>query len=224
MEATISCDAEGNAEYRWLQAVTLATNNDRPVDDFETDYALRSSLMPRKASISPQWNVPDLFRQRLGDVAGRQRAMASEGHLLLILHELPTEQSAQRNLRLFWRAPDGTWQSDCLGGGIVALQTHLTEYSTAVDQLDRLEDEATGSEDFFEYVTRFRRSAARATICTRRYRMAVKRCRKIASSSPVAIRLTASNALPIWCTRMPSTVCNTRSPNKASTKRLPRTG
>jgi hypothetical protein len=75
--------------------------------------------------------------------------MATDGHLLLILHELPTEHSAARSLRLFWRAPDGTWQSDCLGGGIVALQTHLTEYATAVEELDRLEDGATRSEDFF---------------------------------------------------------------------------
>ena len=105
--------------------------------------------MPRKASISPKWNVPEIFRQRLGDVAGRQRAMVSDGHLLLILHELPTEDSAERNLRLFWRAPDGSWQSDCLGSGITALQTHLTEYSMAVDQLDKLEGQASGSEDYF---------------------------------------------------------------------------
>ena len=105
--------------------------------------------MPRKASIPPKWDVPQLFRQRLGDVAGRQRVMVSEGHLLLILHELPTEESAERNLRLFWRAPDGTWQSDCLGAGIAALQMHLTEYAMAVDQLDKLEDQASGSEDFF---------------------------------------------------------------------------
>jgi len=105
--------------------------------------------MPRKASILPKWNVPELFRQRLGDVAGRQRAMVSEGHLLLILHELPTEDSAKRNLRLFWRAPDGTWQSNCLGAGITALQTHLTEYDTAVDQLEKLEHLASGPEDYF---------------------------------------------------------------------------
>ncbi len=105
--------------------------------------------MPPKASIPSNWGVPALFRQRLGDVAGRQRAMSADGHLLLILHELPSQDSAERNLRLFWRAPDDTWTSDCLGTGIAALQSHLTEYSKAVDYLDKCEAEAIGSEAYF---------------------------------------------------------------------------
>jgi len=118
--------------------------------------------MPRKAAIPSNWQVPDLFRRRLGDVAGRQRSMSAEGHLLLILHELPSEDSAERNLRLFWRAPDGTWQSDGLGPGIAALQAHLAEYSKAVDHLDQLEAEAYGSEGYFRVrhaITPLRRAA-----------------------------------------------------------------
>ncbi len=118
--------------------------------------------MARKASIPSNWAVPDLFRRRLGDVAGRQRAMTADGHLLLILHELPTEESAERNLRLFWRAPDGAWQSDCLGPGINALRAHLTEYAKAVDHLDKLEAEAFGSEAYFRVrhaITPLRRAA-----------------------------------------------------------------
>lgn len=38
-----------------------------------------------KSAIPPTWKVPDLFRSRLGESAGRQRAMASEGHLLIVL-------------------------------------------------------------------------------------------------------------------------------------------
>ena len=118
--------------------------------------------MPRKASIPSNWQVPDVFRRRLGDVAGRQRAMSAEGHLLLILHELPSLDSAERHLRLFWRAADGTWQSDCLGAGIAALQAHLTEYSKAVDYLDKLESEAFGSDAYFRIrhaITPLRRAA-----------------------------------------------------------------
>ena len=105
--------------------------------------------MPRKASIPSNWKVPDLFRRRLGDVAGRQRAMSADGHLLLILHELPAEGSAERHLRLFWREPNGTWQSDCAGTGIGALQSHLADYAKAVDHLDELEAQAVGSDDYF---------------------------------------------------------------------------
>lgn len=107
-------------------------------------------MPPKKASIPSNWDVPELFRRRLGDVAGRQRAMSADGHLLLILHELPSVDTAVRHLRLFWRAPDGTWKSDCLGPGIAALQAHLAEYSKAVDHLDKLEAEAYGSDAYFQ--------------------------------------------------------------------------
>jgi len=105
--------------------------------------------MERKASIPTNWEVPAVFRKRMGDVAGSQRAMAADGHLLLILHELPGTDSAARILRLFWRAADGTWKSDCLGNGIAALQKHLAEYTKRVDQLDKVESQAIGPDDFF---------------------------------------------------------------------------
>lgn len=105
--------------------------------------------MQRKAAIPTNWNVPDLFRKRLGDVAGRQRVMSTDGHLLLILHELPSEKSAERNLRLFWRDADGAWKSDCFGDGVAALKSHLTQYAKAVDELDRQEHDATGPDDYF---------------------------------------------------------------------------
>ena len=108
--------------------------------------------MQRKASIPSSWEVPAIFRQRLGDVAGRQQAMSADGHLLLILHELPSTESAERAPRLFWRTPDGTWRSDCLGSGISALQTHLREYSKRVDQLDEMEAGAAGPDGYFQVV------------------------------------------------------------------------
>ena len=105
--------------------------------------------MLRKATIPANWNVPTIFRQRLGDVAGRQRAMAADGHLLLILHEPPATDTHERHLRLFWRSDTGTWKSDCLGDGIAALQTHLAEYAQLVDALDKREADAVGPDDFF---------------------------------------------------------------------------
>lgn len=109
----------------------------------------RSKSVQRKVSIPPNWDVPAIFRQRMGDVAGHQRAMFADGHLLLVLHELPSTESPKRNLRLFWRAPEGTWNSDCFGNGISALQNHLSEYSKRVDQLDEMVSNACGADDYY---------------------------------------------------------------------------
>ena len=65
--------------------------------------ASRSSLLPAA------WAVPDVFRRRLGDQAGRQRAMHEEGHLLLVLHAPPSPDSPHREGRFFWRDHAGQW-------------------------------------------------------------------------------------------------------------------
>ncbi len=47
------------------------------------------------------WNLPASIRARLGaNTTGRERAMVAEGHLLLVLHQVPR-----------WRDPDGRWAS-----------------------------------------------------------------------------------------------------------------
>ena len=63
------------------------------------------------------WDVPQNFRDRLGSSVGRQRAMLSDGHLLLVLHAPPDPDQDQRKGRFFWRKPDGVWASDQMGSG-----------------------------------------------------------------------------------------------------------
>jgi len=53
--------------------------------------------------------VPDVFRRRLGEQSGRQRAMQHDGHLLLVLHAPPSPDSAERHGHVFWRDADGKW-------------------------------------------------------------------------------------------------------------------
>ena len=105
--------------------------------------------MPPKSPLPDLWKVPREFRQRLGEHAGRQRAMFAEGHLLLVLHEPPTPGQTHRNARLFWRAPDGSWQSNNLGPGIKALDKHLGEYAEVIEKLDEVEERAERADDFF---------------------------------------------------------------------------
>lgn len=100
-------------------------------------------LIPR------DWKLPDTLRSRLGDEGGRQRAMFAEGHLLLVLHEVPKANDPERKARLLWRAPDGTWDSSTLGGGVAGLVKHLGEFARTIDALeDRLQN-AQQARDYF---------------------------------------------------------------------------
>ncbi len=73
------------------------------------------------ASIIPAtWQIPAAIRNRLGNSAGRQRTMAAEDHLLLVLHAPPKPDDSERSGRFFWRSPQGDWLSKDLGSGIRA--------------------------------------------------------------------------------------------------------
>ncbi|MEC8434092.1 MAG: hypothetical protein VXZ54_14155, partial [Planctomycetota bacterium] len=67
--------------------------------------------MTEKIQLPKMWEVPDVFRERLGDRSGRQRAMFADGHLLLILHKAPQPNEDQRVAAFFWRQPDGNWMA-----------------------------------------------------------------------------------------------------------------
>jgi len=96
------------------------------------------------------WNVPETFRQRLGTIAGRQRAMTAEGHLLLVLHDLPDPTTNERAARLFWRAADGSWKAGDGETGSAALEAHLRKFAERVEQLESQEDQASRAVDYFK--------------------------------------------------------------------------
>ncbi|MDG1897820.1 MAG: hypothetical protein P8J37_23215 [Fuerstiella sp.] len=107
----------------------------------------------RKVSILPSaWNVPAEFRERLGDQVGRQRAMLSDGHLLLILHDLPSPEDIERKGRFFWRQPDGTWSSYSRDSGPRGVSKHLDEYFNLVTRFEEQDEQATSSADYFSVI------------------------------------------------------------------------
>jgi hypothetical protein len=103
-----------------------------------------------RLNLPADWHLPALFTHRLGDMAGRQRAMFADGHLLLILHEAPVAGVPARTGRLFWRQPDGHWRSKPLGEGAHALKRHVAEFADRVDALERRWQEAASAADYFE--------------------------------------------------------------------------
>ena len=50
---------------------------------------------PQKSILPATWEVPAEFRSRLGEKAGRQRAMMAEGHLLLVREHKPIWQGVR---------------------------------------------------------------------------------------------------------------------------------
>lgn len=106
--------------------------------------------MPNRSPLPDTWNVPQIFRDRLRETVGRQRAMFADGHLLLILHEPPKPDELHRRGRYFWRSPDGSWQSNNLGAGVTALRKHLGAYRDALEKLDRSEQRAQLADEYFQ--------------------------------------------------------------------------
>jgi len=89
-----------------------------------------------RSLLPASWDIPQVFRDRLGVTAGRQRAMVHEGHLLLVLHGPPSDDHAVRGGRFFWRSPDGTWAASATGKPCHSLDAHLAEFEKLVAEID----------------------------------------------------------------------------------------
>jgi hypothetical protein len=112
------------------------------------------SRTPTDVELIPEdWEVPESFRRRLGDQVGRQRAMTSGGHLLLVLHVPPVAADTSREGRVFWRRNDGHWFSAQSEDGAQALADHIAEFRAVIEQLDAREAQADSADDFFSIVS-----------------------------------------------------------------------
>lgn len=105
--------------------------------------------METKSLLPALWEVPQVFRNRLGSKVGRQRTMAADGHVLLVLHQPPATDEYERRGRFIWRQPDGTWTSNDLGSGPQVASRHLDQFADAVQKYDELEESATSADDYF---------------------------------------------------------------------------
>lgn len=102
-------------------------------------------------NLPSSWTVPQIFRDRLGKTAGAQRAMVADGHLLLVLHRLPSEGQRRRDREgvFFWRDNEGKWQCTGRGAGMPMLHKHLQEHEAAVLRLEQAYEDADNAADYF---------------------------------------------------------------------------
>lgn len=110
--------------------------------------------METKCLLPRMWDVPQVFRDRLGTSVGRQRMMTADGHLLLVLHLPPNPDQTERLGRFLWRKPGGTWMSNDLGGGSQAVAKHLDQFTKAIQDCDIREERAKTAEDYFAVLER----------------------------------------------------------------------
>ena len=105
--------------------------------------------MEPQSILPATWDVPEIFRRRMGTSVGRQRVLLSDGHMLLVLHAPPKPDEDEREGRFFWRSPDGQWKSTEQGNGLQSLVEHLDDYDATVEAYDRQDEQASDSEDYF---------------------------------------------------------------------------
>jgi len=104
--------------------------------------------------IPHNWQVPQVFRDRMGASAGRQRCMAADGHLLVVLHDLPDPSKPRsRDAKIYWREPDGAWHGSAGGPPtIVPLRAHVEGFAEAATRHEQLAEAATGADDWYALV------------------------------------------------------------------------
>ncbi len=86
--------------------------------------------MEKATYIPKTWELPDSIRKRLGVTVGKQRLMNEDGHLLLLLHQVPrAEDDEVRSAVVIWRNPTGEWKSAPLAGGLSGLEAHLAFFA-----------------------------------------------------------------------------------------------
>jgi len=102
-----------------------------------------------KTIVPATWTIPEQLQARLGDTAGRQRAMTADGHLLFVLHEPPGPDDRVRKARLLWRDPTGSWSSNTKGSGTQVLKKHLADFAERTERLENQLLAAGCADDYF---------------------------------------------------------------------------
>lgn len=130
--------------------------------------------------IPADWDLPATLRIRLGHGPGRQRVLEVDGHLLVVLHEVPKAHQPERVGQLFWLEPDGDWHSSIPGAGPAGLEEHLATFSRATDLLHEEVEKSRGSEAYFKVLGKLSPMAR----STRNMYSTLQEARKLRNADP----------------------------------------
>lgn len=111
-------------------------------------------MKPDTHPLPKLWQIPDSIRNRLGRDAGPQRAMYEDGHLLIILHQIPGPDDHGRKPALFWRNPEGQWKTSLDGTGLPALASHLKTFDDTLLELENAESRASTATEYHTVLER----------------------------------------------------------------------
>ena len=136
--------------------------------------------------IPPNWTLPEAIKNRLGqNTYGRQRVIAEDGHVLLVLHQPPGADDSKREGVLFWRNPAGEWQASRGGSGPGALKRHIQSFAELETKLAAEFENAGDIKvifDLVEALTPLARSA-------RNMQIAVQDAREVIKGDPFIIEM-----------------------------------
>ena len=106
--------------------------------------------MQKPSYIPDHWSLPDAILRRLGETVGKQRLLDVEGHLLLLLHQVPREEDDEvRSAMVVWRDAAGDWKSAPGAGGLAGLESLLSSYRTTIHDLDEAVESAKSAREYF---------------------------------------------------------------------------
>ena len=96
---------------------------------------MRSNKQPEKRP--PKiWDLPFDIRRQLSRRGGRQRAIAADNHLMLVLHRVPELNSDRGDTVYFWRNGDQEWHFSERGGGFATLENVVQQYEDRIVELE----------------------------------------------------------------------------------------
>jgi len=100
-----------------------------------------------------KWQLPAAIEARLGDSSyGRQRTIFEDGHLLIILHDLPKPEDITRSARVFWRKPSGEMQCNGQENGDRQMRALIEAYEAKLKELEADYEVASRAQAYFDLV------------------------------------------------------------------------
>lgn len=98
--------------------------------------------------VPANWELPSELKNRLGSMVGSQRIMQSDGHLLVIAHDVPDANEMTRRGILYWRDDRGEWKCSNGDPGKAGIEILLNRYEQRIREFDRQESAAQSADDY----------------------------------------------------------------------------